>query len=172
MFDVIAREPSNTGLPPRTECGSRTVSLSVACAQRLCILNISLDRPPCAFMPSPVHRLQGVAKSDMPRPRAAALMLIASWIGPSSRLTIRVSNRARCVGKHCVPAASWSQSAQGAVRREDFKPLRVVKLSDRISIAAIEHESNRLTLMLDDDNTIRAVLGADGQRGGPRDSGA
>ena len=58
-----------------------------------------------------------------------------------------------CVGKRFAPEGSMPQPQSGVVRQEDLpKLLRIVKASDGIEGA--EPDPDRLTLILDDDNTI------------------
>ena len=87
------------------------------------------------------------------RVRGAENAIAVKQIPGFSRATININDCANCTGKKFVTGGSEPQSQQGAIRQEDLpKLLRVVKASD--GIRGAEHEPNRLTLLLDDDNTI------------------
>jgi hypothetical protein len=101
-----------------------------------------------AILPlEPGQPLKGV------RVRGSENAIAVKQVPGSGQVAIRVNDCASCIGKKLVPEGSSLQSQQDAVRQEDLpKLLRVVKASD--GIRGTEHDPNRLTLMLDDDNTI------------------
>jgi len=87
------------------------------------------------------------------RVRGSENAITVKQIPGSGEATISVNDCASCVGKKFVPESSSSQSQQGAVRQGDLpKLLRVIKSND--GIRGTEQDPNRLTLILDDDNTI------------------
>ena len=60
---------------------------------------------------------------------------------------------AKCVGAKFAPAGTASQAEPNVIREEDLpKPLRIIKDTD--GIRGVEHDPNRLTLVIDKDNTI------------------
>jgi hypothetical protein len=87
------------------------------------------------------------------RVRGSENAIAVKQIPGSGQATISVNDCASCVGKKFVPEGNSLQSQQGAIRQMDLpKLLRVVKASD--GIRGTEQDPNRLTLILDDDNTI------------------
>jgi len=93
------------------------------------------------------HQFKGV------RVRGAENAIAVKQIPGSGRMTINVNDCGTCVGKRFAPEGSMQQPQSGVVRQEDLpKHLRIVKASDGIEGA--ESEPDRLTLILDDDNTI------------------
>ena len=87
------------------------------------------------------------------RVRGSENAITIRQIPGTGQATISVNDCANCLGKKFTPLGSASQSQQGVVRQEDLpKLLRIVKTSD--GIRDIEQDPNRLTLILDDDNTI------------------
>jgi hypothetical protein len=87
------------------------------------------------------------------RVRGSANAITVKQIPGSGQADVSVNDCASCVGKKFVAEGSSPQSQQDTVRQEDLpKLLRIIKASD--GIRGNEHDPNRLTLLLDDDNTI------------------
>lgn len=71
----------------------------------------------------------------------------------AAQAALSVNDCAKCVGMKFAGSGSAPQGQQNVVRAEDLpKLLRVVKAGD--GIRGIHHDPNRLTLILDEDNTI------------------
>jgi hypothetical protein len=104
--------------------------------------------PVSAILPlEPGQQLKGV------RVRGSGNAIAVKQIPGSGQAAVHVNDCASCVGKKFVAEGSSAQSQQDAVRQEDLpKLLRIIKASD--GIRGNEHDPNRLTLILDDDNTI------------------
>jgi len=93
------------------------------------------------------HQFKGV------RVRGAENAIAVKQIPGSGRMTINVNDCGKCMGKKFAPQGSVPQPQSGVVRQEDLpKLLRIVKASD--GIRGAESDPDRLTLILDDDNTI------------------
>ena len=93
------------------------------------------------------HSFKGV------RVRGAENAIAVKQIPGSGRMTINVNDCGNCMGKKFAPQGSVPQPQSGVVRQEDLpKLLRIVKASD--GIRGAESDPDRLTLILDDDNTI------------------
>jgi hypothetical protein len=87
------------------------------------------------------------------RVRGSENAIATKQIPGIGQLTINVNDCKDCAGKKFATEGSASQAQQGYVRQEDLpKLLRIVKSSD--GIRGTEQDPNRLTLILDDDNTI------------------
>lgn len=87
------------------------------------------------------------------RVRGSENAVVVKQIPGAGQATISLNDCADCAGKKFVPEGSAQQPQQGVVRQEDLpKQLRVIKASD--GIRGTEQNPNRLTLILDDDNTI------------------
>jgi hypothetical protein len=87
------------------------------------------------------------------RVRGSVNAITVRQIPGSAQAKVSINDCANCMGKKFAPAGSTPLTQQNAVRQEDLpEPLRVVKTSD--GIRGMEHDPNRLTLIVDDDNTI------------------
>jgi len=93
------------------------------------------------------HAFKGV------RVRGSENAITVKQIPGAVQATIGVNGCADCMGKKFAPQGSAPSPQQGVVRQEDLpKLLRVIKASD--GIRGTEQDPNRLTLIVDDDNTI------------------
>jgi hypothetical protein len=87
------------------------------------------------------------------RVRGAENAIAVTQIPGASQATLSVNGCGDCVGKKFIPEGSTAPPQQGVVRQEDLpKLLRVIRASDGVGDA--EQDPNRLTLILEDDNTI------------------
>jgi len=87
------------------------------------------------------------------RVRGSENAIVVKEIPGVVRATININDCQNCMGKKFAPEGSTLQPQQEVVRKEDLpKHLRMIKASDGISGA--EQDPNRLTLILDEDNTI------------------
>ncbi len=102
--------------------------------------------PLSAILPlEPGHPFRGV------RVRGSENAITVTQIPGAAQVTIAVDGCTNCVGKKFAPEGSAPQ--QGVVREDDLpKLLRILKPTD--GIHGIEHDPNRLTLILGEDNTI------------------
>ena len=103
---------------------------------------------------SAVFEIEGDSPLAGVRVRGSENAVTVRNIPGATQAAIRINDCASCVGKKFAPAGSAAAQGQGnVVRAEDLpQPLRVIKASD--GIRDIEHDPNRLTLILDEDNTI------------------
>lgn len=70
-----------------------------------------------------------------------------------SQVRISVNDCSLCVGQKFASEGSVAQPQQGVVRQEDLpKFLRIIKAGD--GIRGTEHDPNRLSLILGEDNTV------------------
>jgi hypothetical protein len=87
------------------------------------------------------------------RVRGAENAVAVKQIPGTSQATLSVNGCGDCVGKKFIPEGGTAPPQQGGVRQQDLpKLLRVIKASD--GVGDTEQDPNRLTLILDDDNTI------------------
>ena len=87
------------------------------------------------------------------RVRGSENAIAVKQIPGAGQAKISANDCASCIGKKFVAEGSTQQPQQSVVRQEDLpKLLRMVKASD--GIRNTEQNPNRLTLMLDDDDTI------------------
>ncbi len=99
------------------------------------------------FPLEPGHPFAGV------RVRGSENAITIRQIPGGGDAAIRVDDCSNCVGKTFAPAGRASQPQQGVVRQEDLPGLlRIVRASD--GIRGMEHDPNRLTVILDESNTI------------------
>lgn len=99
------------------------------------------------FLLEPGHPLPGV------RVRGSENAITVRQIPGSGEAKVSVNDCKACVGQKFTPEGTAPQPGQGAVRQEDLpKLLRVIKAGD--GIRGIEHDPNRLSLTLGEDNTI------------------
>jgi hypothetical protein len=99
------------------------------------------------FPLEPGHPLAGV------RVRGAENAMTVRQSPGAAQAQISINDCANCLGKKFASAGSAPQSQQNVVRQEELpKLLRILKTGD--GIEGIEHDPNRLTLILDDDDTI------------------
>ena len=93
------------------------------------------------------HPFKGV------RVRAAENAIELREMPGSKQATVGANDCKDCLGKKFITAADAQSGQSGAVRQQDLpKLLRVIAPSD--GIRGTEQNSNRLTLILGDDNTI------------------
>lgn len=87
------------------------------------------------------------------RVRASENAIVVKQTPGSEQATIGVDDCKACVGKKFADAAQALPKQDGVVREQDLpKLVRVIRPSD--GIRGIRLNPNRLTLVLDDDNTI------------------
>ena len=87
------------------------------------------------------------------RVRGLENAIAVKQIPGASHATLNTNDCADCMGKKFAPEGTAPQPQQGVVRQEDLpKLLRVIRASD--GIKDTEPDPDRLTLILDDDNTI------------------
>jgi hypothetical protein len=99
------------------------------------------------FPLDPGQQLKGV------RVRASENAITVKQIPGSREATVHVSDCKDCMGKKFSAEGSGQSPKQGVVRQEDLpKLLRLIRGSD--GIRGTDLNPNRLTLILDDDNTI------------------
>jgi hypothetical protein len=105
------------------------------------------------FPVSAVLAIEGGYQFAGVRVRSSENAITVRQVPGAAEAAISVNSCANCAGKKFAPAGSAPQTQQNVVREEDLpKLLRIVKASD--GIRGIEHDPNRLTLILDEDNTI------------------
>jgi hypothetical protein len=91
------------------------------------------------------------------RVRGSGNAITLQQIPGTAEAAVHANDCAKCVGAKFAPAGSGSQAAANVIREEDLpKPLRIIKDSD--GVRGIEHDPNRLTLIVDKDNTILAAF--------------
>jgi hypothetical protein len=99
------------------------------------------------FPLAPGHTFKGV------RVRAAENNITIKHIPGISQTTVSTNDCKGCMGKKLLAEDHGQPGQQGVVRREDLpKTLRLIGASDGIKGA--EQDPDRLTLILDEDNTI------------------
>jgi hypothetical protein len=87
------------------------------------------------------------------RVRGSENAIAVKQVPGAGQATLNVSGCGDCMGKKFLPEGSTAPPQQGVVRQEDLpKLLRIIRASD--GIRGTEQDPNRLTLILDDDNTI------------------
>ncbi len=87
------------------------------------------------------------------RVRGSENAITVRQIPGSGEVKVSVNDCKACVGQKFAPESTAPQPGQGVVRQEDLpKLLRVIKAGD--GIRGIEHDPNRLSLVLGEDNTI------------------
>jgi hypothetical protein len=87
------------------------------------------------------------------RVRGSENAIALRQIPGTAQASVQANDCAKCVGAKFAPAGSASQAGPNVVREEDLpKPLRIIKESD--GIRGIEHDPNRLTIIVDQNNTI------------------
>jgi hypothetical protein len=106
------------------------------------------------FVPiSAIFEIEGGTPFAGVRVRGSENAITVRHTPGTAQATISVTDCANCMGKKFAPAGSASQAQPNVVRAEDLpKLLRVVKASE--GIRGTRHDPNRLTLILDEDNTI------------------
>lgn len=103
---------------------------------------------------SAVFEIEGNSPLAGVRVRGANNALTVRNVPGATQAAIRVNDCASCIGKKFAAAGSAAAQDQNVVREEDLpKPLRLIKPTDGIH-GGIDHDPNRLTLILDDNNTI------------------
>jgi len=104
--------------------------------------------PISAVLPlEPGHGFAGV------RVRGSENGVTVKQIPGSSHVSIEVNDCRACSGQKFAPEGSVAQPQQNVVRQEDLpKLLRIIKEDE--GIRGIEHNPNRLSLVLGADNTI------------------
>jgi hypothetical protein len=106
------------------------------------------------FVPiSAIFAIEGGNPPRGVRVRGSENAVTVRNIPGSAQAAIRFNDCAKCQGKKFAAAGSAPQGQDNVVREEDLpKLLRVVKASD--GMRGTQHNPNRLTLILDEDNTI------------------
>jgi hypothetical protein len=106
------------------------------------------------FVPvSAIFAIEGGNPPKGVRVRGSENAITVRPIPGSAQAAINVNDCAKCLGKKFAAAGSAPQGQPNVVREEDLpKFLRIVKASD--GIRGTQHNPNRLTLILDEDNTI------------------
>jgi len=105
------------------------------------------------FPVSAIFAIEGGFPVDGVRVRGSENAITLRKIPGAAQATINVVDCAKCVGKKFAPAGSAPQAEQNVVREEDLpKSLRIIKETD--GIRGVEQDPNRLTLIVDKNNTI------------------
>ena len=105
------------------------------------------------FPVSAIFAIDGGSAVDGVRVRGSENAITLRKIPGAAQAAINVDDCAKCVGKKFAPAGSAAQAEQNVVREEDLpKSLRIIKDTD--GIRGIEQDPNRLTLIVDKNNTI------------------
>jgi hypothetical protein len=106
------------------------------------------------FVPiSAVFEIEGGYPLAGVRVRGSENAITVRNIPGASQAAISVNDCANCVGKKFAATGNAPQGQENVIRAEDLpKLLRVVKASD--GIRGIQHDPNRLTLILGEDNSI------------------
>lgn len=105
------------------------------------------------FPVSAIFSIEGGSPLAGVRVRGSDNAITLRKVPGAEEAAIKVDDCANCVGKKFAPAGSAPQAAQNIVREEDLpKPLRVIRDTD--GIRGMEQDPNRLTLIVDDNNTI------------------
>jgi hypothetical protein len=105
------------------------------------------------FPVSAIFAIEGGYPVAGVRVRGSENAITLRQIPGAAQAAIKVNDCAKCVGQKFAPAGSASQDDQNVVREEDLpKPLRIINDTD--GIRGVEHDPNRLTLILNKDNTI------------------
>ncbi len=104
--------------------------------------------PMSAFLPlEPNHGLVGV------RVRGSENAITVRSAPGKENTNVNIDGCHACVGKKLISEGSGSQPQQDVVKQQDLpKLLRIIKVND--GIRGIEHNPNRLSLILGEDNTI------------------
>jgi len=104
--------------------------------------------PISAVLPlEPGHGFAGV------RVRGSENAVTVKQIPGAGHVSIGVNDCHACAGQKFAPEGTVAQPQQNVVREEDLpKPLRIIKEGD--GIRGVEHDPNRLSLVLGADNTI------------------
>ena len=105
------------------------------------------------FPVSAIFAIEGGSPVAGVRVRGSENAITLRQIPGSAQAAIKVDDCANCVGKKFAPAGSAPQAGQNIIREEDLpRPLRIIKDTD--GIRGIEQDPNRLTLIVDKNNTI------------------
>jgi hypothetical protein len=105
------------------------------------------------FPVSAIFAIEGGFPVDGVRVRGSENAITLRKIPGAAQATINVDDCGKCVGKKFAPAGSAPQAEQNVVREEDLpKSLRIIKDTD--GIRNNEQDPNRLTLIVDKNNTI------------------
>jgi hypothetical protein len=104
--------------------------------------------PVSALLPlEPDHELVGV------RVRGSENAITVRSTPGEDHTDVNIDGCRACVGKKLISEGSAAQPQQGVVKQQDLpKLLRIIKVND--GIRGIEHNPNRLSLILGEDNTI------------------
>jgi len=105
------------------------------------------------FPVSAIFAIEGGSPVDGVRVRGSENAITLRKIPGAAQTTLKVDDCAKCVGKKFAPAGSAPQAEQNVIREEDLpKSLRIIKETD--GIRGTEQDPNRLTLIVDKNNTI------------------
>jgi hypothetical protein len=105
------------------------------------------------FPVSAIFAIEGGSPVAGVRVRGSENAITLRQMPGAAQAAIHVDDCAKCVGAKFAPAGSASQGDPNVVREEDLpKPLRIIRDTD--GIHGTEHDPNRLTLIVDKNNTI------------------
>ena len=105
------------------------------------------------FPVSAIFAIEGGSPVDGVRVRGSENAITLRKIPGEAQAALKVDDCASCVGKKFAAAGSASQAEQNIIREEDLpRPLRIIRDTD--GIRGTEQDPNRLTLIIDKNNTI------------------